>query len=153
MSDLISREELYEKAAELEAAALDYVGRLIERDGGEPSVEWKIWSAILTERTAFKYDIFDAPSAQQWIPVSERLPDELEEVIVTWVNHNPEPYYDSTKDKPFVAAAVSYKKQWFWSSSTCVDYLAEYGRNDMCKVDDDIEITAWMPLPDPYKPK
>lgn len=62
--DLISRRALYERAATLEAQALDYVGKLIERDGEETSVEWRIWSAILTERTAFKHDVYDAPSAQ-----------------------------------------------------------------------------------------
>lgn len=62
--DLISRRALYDKAATLEAQALDYVGKLIERDGEETSVEWRIWSAILTERTAFKHDVYDAPSAQ-----------------------------------------------------------------------------------------
>lgn len=60
--DLISRRALYERAATLEAQALDYVGKLIERDGEETSVEWRIWSAILTERTAFKHDVYDAPS-------------------------------------------------------------------------------------------
>lgn len=68
--DLISRRALYERAATLEAQALDYVGKLIERDGDEYSTEWKIWSAILAERTAFKHDVFDAPSAQRtgrWI--------------------------------------------------------------------------------------
>ena len=28
-----------------------------------------------------------------WIPVSERLPEELVPVNVTWINRNPEPYY------------------------------------------------------------
>lgn len=74
--DLISRRALYDKAATLEAQALDYVGKLIERDGEETSVEWRIWSAILTERTAFKHDVYDAPSAQRtgrWIKHEVKL--------------------------------------------------------------------------------
>ena len=59
---LIDADEQYERGCNLEAQALDYVGKLIERDGDEVSVEWKIWSAILTERTAFKHDVFDAPT-------------------------------------------------------------------------------------------
>ena len=58
MADLIERKPLYEQAAKLEAQALDYVGRLIERDGEEPSEEWRVWSAIITERTAVCEDSF-----------------------------------------------------------------------------------------------
>lgn len=96
----------------------------------------------------------DAPTITpepQWIPCSERLPDDCEEVNVTWVNHNPVTYYDFTKDKPFTATAVYYRKKWHWYSSVCADILAEYGKNEVDEIDDAIEIIAWMPLPEPYK--
>ena len=99
--------------------------------------------------------IMQQPTIEQephWIPCSERLPEDMEEVNVTWVNHNPESYYNFIKDKPFTATAVYYKEKWYWYTSTCVDLLAEYGRNPNQEIDDDIEITAWMPLPEPYKP-
>ena len=86
----------------------------------------------------------------QWIPCSERLPDELEEVNVTWVNHSPEPYYNFVKDKPFTATAVYYKEKWYWYSSVCADILAESGTNYTDEIDSAIEITAWMPLPESY---
>lgn len=41
MSDLIDRQALYERAATLEAQALDYVGKLIERDDDDFAVEQK----------------------------------------------------------------------------------------------------------------
>ena len=97
-------------------------------------------------------DVVISQPEPQWIPVSERLPEDFSEVNVTWVNHNPEPYYEFIKDKPFTATAVYYKGEWYWYSATCVDYLGEYGRCDWNKVDKAIEIVAWMPLPEPYKP-
>ena len=86
-----------------------------------------------------------------WIPVSERLPEDLEPVNITWVNHEPEPYYHDIKNKNFVATGIHYRGQWYWYSTTCADYLGEYGSNDIDKVDDAVEIVAWMPLPKPYK--
>lgn len=59
----IDGEPLYEKACDLEAQALAYV---IKIANDETKIEeWRIWSAILVERTAFKQDIFDAPEVKQ----------------------------------------------------------------------------------------
>lgn len=86
-----------------------------------------------------------------WIPASVRLPKELEPVNVVWVNHSPEPYYQEMKDVPQKATAVYYREKWYWWSCVCEDLLAEYGMNETDKVDDDIEITHWMLLPEPPK--
>ena len=88
-----------------------------------------------------------------WIPVSKRLPEELVPVNVTWINRNPESYYAKIKDVPFSATAVYYNSKWYWYSSTCIDYLTEYGKNDFDLVDKDIDIIAWMELPSAYRPK
>ena len=95
------------------------------------------------------YDIEYSP----WIPVSEKLPEDLEPVNITWVNHEPEPYYHDIKDKNFIATGIYYRGQWYWYSTTCADYLGEYGSNEVDKVDDAVEIVAWMPLPKPYEPQ
>lgn len=87
----------------------------------------------------------------RWILVSEKLPEDLEPVNITWVNHNPESYYADIKDKPFTATGVYYNGQWYWYSTLCTDILKTYGHNHDDIIDDDIEITAWMPLPLPYK--
>lgn len=87
----------------------------------------------------------------KWIPVSERLQEDLEPVNITLVNHNPESYYADIKDKPFTATGVYFNGQWYWWSTLCTDILAEYSHNYDDIIDDDIEITAWMPLPKPYE--
>ena len=96
----------------------------------------------------------DALERQMWIPCSERLPEELVPVNITWTNREPSFYYRDIKDKPFTATAVYCNEKWFWWSSICEDVLAEYGRNDaeivadiVAEVDEDVEILAWMPLP------
>ena len=89
----------------------------------------------------------------RWIPVSEGLPKELEPVNITWINHNPESYYADIKDKPFTAIGMYFNGQWYWWSTLCADILAEYSHNYDDIIDDDIEITAWMPLPTPFEPQ
>lgn len=85
-----------------------------------------------------------------WIPVSERLPEELVPVNVTWINRNPDPYYKDIKDVSFANTAVYCNGKWYWWSSVCTDYLEEYGEYNVDLVDKDIDIVAWMPLPEPY---
>lgn len=66
---LIDADALYEKAASLEAQALNYVEKLMGRNGDMASTERMIWTAILAERTAFKHDVFDAPTIKRgrWV--------------------------------------------------------------------------------------
>lgn len=89
----------------------------------------------------------------RWIPVEERLPEDCVPVNVTWINKNPEPYYKDIKDVPFTDTAVYCNEKWHWWSSTCIDYLKEYGKCDWELVNRDIDIVAWMPLPEPYREK
>lgn len=87
---------------------------------------------------------------EKWIPVSERLPNDLETVNITWINHCPEPYYKEIKDKPFTATGVYFNGQWYWWSTLCTDILAEYSHNFDDVIDSSIEVIAWQPLPEPY---
>ena len=98
-----------------------------------------------------KAAIETVPSAPRWIPCKERLPKNTDPVNITWVNRKPEPYYSDIKNKPFTATGHYCKGRWWWYSSVCQDYLDEYGENEMDKIDEDIEVLAWMPLPKPYK--
>ena len=87
-----------------------------------------------------------------WIPVTEALPEDRETVLITWKNTQPEPYYQHIKDLPFTNPAVYYRGKWYWWDSTIQDFLAEYGERfgAIEPIDADIEITAWMPMPEPY---
>lgn len=58
MSDLIDKKALYNSFAMLEAAALEQVQKHMY---DEDLTKWYRWSVILQERTAYKYDIMDAP--------------------------------------------------------------------------------------------
>lgn len=63
---MIDADALYERACELEAQALSYVGKIVSDE--TKTEEWRIWSAILAERTAFKHDVFDAPTIEKRKP-------------------------------------------------------------------------------------
>ena len=58
---LIDADKLYEQTAEWEAAALENVKKHQYDDN---PAEWNKWSMILAERTAFKFDIADAPTVE-----------------------------------------------------------------------------------------
>ena len=88
-----------------------------------------------------------------WINVKDRLPKDNEAVNITWVNRNPVSYYADIKDKPFTATGVYYKGNWYWWSATIQDYLDEYDIFEPEKIDETIEVIAWMPLPKPYMTK
>jgi hypothetical protein len=59
---LIDADALLEKFAKLEAIALEYVGKLNERKDPNEHDMWVMWTGILNERTAYKYEIIDAPT-------------------------------------------------------------------------------------------
>lgn len=86
-----------------------------------------------------------------WVTCNQKLPENLQEVVVTFINKRPPMYYESIRNVPMVAFAIYYKDEWYWWASTVGDLLAEYGKCESELIDKDIEITAWMPLPEPYK--
>ena len=108
---------------------------------------------ILFACTALKYSrkIYEAVyTPYKWIDVNDRLPEESTStpVNIVWKNTNPATYYADIKNKPFVGTAYYFNGKWWWFSSVCEDYLAEYGRSDADEVEEGIAITHWMPIPD-----
>ena len=146
---LINREALYEKACGLEAAAFAHVIGKIANDETKTE-EWKIWSAILAERTAFKHDIFDALEVKpepHWIPCSERLPEEDGEYLVL--------YYTRSRYKPYVYDVISFTNDLYKIDE--YDFIDQKGQKGWFYHDreygfcEDNDVTAWMPLPEPYR--
>lgn len=89
--------------------------------------------------------------ATKWIPVTERLPEDLKPVNITYINEDPAPYYEHIKGIPFTATAIYYRGGWYWWSCICADILAEHGHSYQDGMYEGIEVTAWMPLPEPYQ--
>ena len=73
MSYLIDKRVLYKQTSEWEAQALAMVEKTMH---DEDPTEWRRWSAVLTERTAFKHDIADAPTVDAVPVVHGRWIDE-----------------------------------------------------------------------------
>lgn len=90
---------------------------------------------------------------RRWIPCSERLPEDIVLVNVVWVNRDPPTYYEKIKNVPISGTACRYKGNWYWDSPACIDQLAETGENKFDLVDYGIDITHWMPLPEPPEEK
>ena len=53
--------------------------------------------------------------------------------------------------KPFTDTAYIHNGQWYWWSSVGQDYVKEYGYYEPDRVDECIDIVAWMPMHEPYK--
>lgn len=114
---------------------------------GKPTLEFESGKRVIEH-------LEQMPSANpetKWIPCSERLPENIRPVIVTWKNTDPASYYQYIVGKHFTGTACYKNGKWYWYSSTTEDMLAEYGRYDSEEFDEAIECIAWMPLPKPYR--
>lgn len=131
MSDLINREDAIEVAYQLRRKPNDE--------------EWDWWL-----RSFNAIPSADRPQGE-WIPCSERLPEDIRPVLVTWKNNDPKSYYQYIVGKHFIGTAHYHRGKWYWYSSVTEDLLAEYGKCDGEEFDEAIEAVAWMPLPKPWK--
>jgi hypothetical protein len=142
------QKKAYEKSIEFLRALTD--GQSDEIKSLRRELEGKDMVIILAQRKQAEAEAErDAlREKQRWIPVTERLPEERALVNVVWVNRAPEPYYEKIKGVPFSDTACFYRGRWYWASPVVLDLLAEYGEDEPDSVDEAVEITHWLPLPE-----
>ena len=91
--------------------------------------------------------ICQLPSVTQksgkWIPVSERLPEEYGEYLVTWKTND--------SSTPFISVC-EYETSYEYDVEKH-RFKGEWLVDDYILVHSDYEVVAWMPLPKPYEPQ
>lgn len=107
---------------------------LISRQAAIDELEERVYAnrcstAVVSELNRSIGYILHLPSAQRWIPVSEKLPKNDDWVIVTIL--------DERGDTPFKYTDFG----WYLEEANCWVIGAEQRK----------DVTAWMPLPGPYK--
>ena len=142
MDDLISRQAAIDTMMRLQTEDIEMYGCAIPEgfDGDRAAEALKALPSIQPEH-----------KTGEWIPVTERLPEEAYPVIVTWKNDDPASYYQYILGKHYTGVAHFKNGKWFWYSSVTEDVLMEYGRCDSEEFDEAIQVLAWMPLPEPYE--
>lgn len=115
MNELISGQKLIEEVERLRTAYNFSACAVI----GKENCEGSCADCILDSLEEF---INSQPPADQWIPCSERLPEERQKVLVT---------LETFTGVRFVRMDwIKDGNWWLWNSDN---------------------VTAWMPLPEPYK--
>lgn len=144
--DLINRQDAIDAINKYGSVWMEYTDTM--------SIDEIAERALKASKQSMVKILHDLPYATErrgeWIPCSERLPEDIRPVIVTWKNTDPASYYQYIVGKHFTGTACYKNGKWYWYSSTTEDMLAEYGRYDSEEFDEAIECIAWMPLPSPY---
>ena len=106
------------------ALAMEYIKQL---PSAEPYTDQEILTMQELEQAQIQkaFELGREDAEPKWIPVTERLPEEDEDVLV------------STKDGIVFDAWLKSKEPLSWGSDSCDVW--EY------------EVTAWMPLPECYR--
>lgn len=105
---------------------------LISRQAAISAVNTALFPKINTAKDAEKA-LLNLPSAQRWIPLSERLPDTEDNVLITY----------KIKNIRYVSIGSMFGDGEFHGYDD--EYLSPEGRKR--------KAIAWMPLPKPYERK
>lgn len=91
--------------------------------------------ALNYDREQYQKGYHDGSDANKWIPVSEKLPEDFQRVLVTIVNYN---------EDRIVRVAEYYK----WEGVKGTFHIKE--NHERWEVGEK-GLLAWMPLPEPYR--
>lgn len=81
------------------------------------------------------------PSAQQWIPCSERLPEEYGEYRITWTT-------SASKNRLIGDAEYEVTGEW---DEVNERFKGEWLLDEYIKNYPNVEVLAWKPLEEPWK--
>ena len=109
--------------AEEIAEAFDMAFKALEQEPCTPCIEFKRYAKEMG------FEIEQEPKAGHWTPISEGLPEENKTVIA------------SSEYGVYPEARYTKENGWEWAYETLTDYYWAELAN----------VTAWMPLPKPYK--
>ena len=94
-------------------------------------------------RTWAKVAIRAVPPAQQWIPCSERLPEEDVEVLITYR------YKEGEGDTSHADIDITTYGQMYFGGNKVGNH--KHWRQPFEYFESNYEVVAWMSLPEPYK--
>ena len=121
MDDLISRQDAIDAIKEFQHGAAEWKGEQEER-----SDIWHRADSAIASAIEIKLRVKKIPSAQQWIPCSERLPEEFKRVLCC-----------TDKEEMFLACVYIFDNGYTFDNEERMMW--------------DGDVVAWMPLPEPYK--
>lgn len=79
----------------------------------------------------------------RWIPVSEKLPEEYGEYLITWTtSQSKRPFIGISEGE--VTSEYDHEHNRFKFKWLLEDYVKNYP---------DVKVIAWMPLPEPFEPQ
>lgn len=144
MDKYINAKSLYNQVVEKEELArqrvIDTPSRLPNGDVNPYAIRY---AAQLDERTTFKFMLADAPAADvepRWIPVTERLPEENKEVLITYR------YKEGEGDTSHSDIDITTYGTMYIGITRFKDWRPPFEYFHL-----NYEVIAWMPLPTPYK--
>ena len=134
MDDLISRQAAINAMETWDKFGCDPDGKLVRYDDDKHYIPYVHYEDMV-------HAIKHLPSVQQWIPCSERLPEEYGEFLVTMTEKA------KAKDLGFDIDETYIRKMRYNSNGWQLPRHIPSWINEAVKD----EVLAWMPLPEPYQ--